>query len=59
MPAEAPDPDAVFIRLALDQARNAWTLGDLPVGALVVKDGQVLATGFNHPIGNADPTAHA
>jgi tRNA(adenine34) deaminase len=59
LPAEAPDPDAVFIRLALDQARNAWTLGEVPVGALVVKDGQVLATGFNQPIGNADPTAHA
>jgi tRNA(adenine34) deaminase len=31
----------------------------VPVGALVVRDGQVIATGFNQPIGNSDPTAHA
>ena len=52
-------PDETFMRLALDQAHNAWALGEVPVGALVVKDGQVLATGFNQPVGNADPTAHA
>jgi tRNA(adenine34) deaminase len=51
--------DDTFMRLALDQAQNAWALGEVPVGALVVKDGQVLATGFNQPVGNADPTAHA
>ncbi len=44
---------------AISQARNAWALGEVPVGALVVKDGQVIATGFNQPIGNHDPTAHA
>jgi tRNA(adenine34) deaminase len=53
------DPDAVFMRLALDQACNAWALGEVPVGAVVVKDGTVIATGFNQPIGNSDPTAHA
>tara|TARA_R110001599_G_scaffold64023_3_gene178513 strand:- start:89184 stop:89675 length:492 start_codon:yes stop_codon:yes gene_type:complete len=47
------------MRQALDQARNAWALGEVPVGALVVKDGEVIATGFNQPIGNHDPTAHA
>jgi len=47
------------MRQALDQAHNAWALGEVPVGALVVKDGQVIATGFNQPIGTHDPTAHA
>ncbi|SNS77609.1 tRNA(adenine34) deaminase [Noviherbaspirillum humi] len=51
--------DELFMRQALDQAHNAWALGEVPVGAVVVKDGQVIATGFNQPIGNHDPTAHA
>jgi tRNA(adenine34) deaminase len=51
--------DQLFMRQALDQAQNAWTLGEVPVGAVVVKDGQVVATGFNQPIGTHDPTAHA
>jgi tRNA(adenine34) deaminase len=51
--------DAVFMRQAISQARNAWALGEVPVGAVVVKDGQVVATGFNQPIGTHDPTAHA
>lgn len=51
--------DAVFMRQAIDQARNAWALGEVPVGAVVVKDGEVIATGFNQPIGTHDPTAHA
>jgi tRNA(adenine34) deaminase len=56
----APVPaEETFMRLALDQAHNAWALGEVPVGAVVVKDGQVIATGFNQPVGNADPTAHA
>jgi tRNA(adenine34) deaminase len=58
----SPEPasaDETFMRLALDQAHNAWALGEVPVGAVIVKDGRVLATGFNQPVGNADPTAHA
>lgn len=51
--------DENFMRLALDQAHNAWALSEVPVGAVVVKDRQILATGFNQPIGNTDPTAHA
>lgn len=51
--------DELRMRQALDQARNAWSLGEVPVGAVVVKDGEVIATGFNQPIGNHDPTAHA
>lgn len=51
--------DPVYMRQALDQAHNAWALGEVPVGALVVRDGQIIATGFNQPIGTDDPTAHA
>jgi tRNA(adenine34) deaminase len=58
-PARETRVDDVFMDIALDQAKNAWALGEVPVGAVVVKDGQVLATGFNQPIGNSDPTAHA
>ncbi|MES2739961.1 MAG: tRNA adenosine(34) deaminase TadA [Pseudomonadota bacterium] len=61
MPAQPdgmPD-DAAFMRLALIQAQSAWDLGEVPVGAVVVKDGVVIAAGFNQPIGRHDPTAHA
>ena len=47
------------MRLALDQAHNAWLVGEVPVGAVILKDGQVLATGYNRPITTHDPTAHA
>jgi tRNA(adenine34) deaminase len=52
-------PDQDFMRLALEQAQQAWKLGEVPVGAVVVKDGEVIATGFNQPIAGHDPTAHA
>ncbi len=55
----ASPPDSVFMRLALDQAHNAALLGEVPVGAVLVRSGVVLATGYNHPIGSHDPTAHA
>lgn len=45
--------------LALEQAQLAWQHGEVPVGAVVVCDGVVIATGFNQPIGRHDPTAHA
>ena len=51
--------DLGFMQLALDQARLAALAGEVPVGAVVVKDGKVLATGRNTPIGEHDPTAHA
>jgi len=54
------DPQAErFMALALEQAQLAWDRGEVPVGAVVVKDGQVIATGFNQPISGHDPTAHA
>jgi tRNA(adenine34) deaminase len=51
--------DDAFMRLAIDQAHNAWSVGEVPVGAVIVHQGKVLATGYNHPIGTCDPTAHA
>ena len=51
--------EQAFMHLAMDQARNAWVLGEVPVGAVVVHEGVVIATGFNQPIGSSDPTAHA
>jgi tRNA(adenine34) deaminase len=52
-------PDSDFMALALAQAQHAWTLGEVPVGAVVVKDGELIAVGYNQPIGRHDPTAHA
>jgi len=46
---------AVAIALAAEAARN----GEVPVGAIVVKDGAIIGRGSNRPIGAADPTAHA
>lgn len=51
--------DAVFMTLALAQARAAMAAGEVPVGAVVVRAGQVIATGSNAPIGRRDPSAHA
>ena len=51
--------DAYFMEQAIAQARRAEALGEVPVGAVVVRDGAVIATGYNHPIGTHDPTAHA
>jgi tRNA(adenine34) deaminase len=48
-----------FMRLALEQAQMAAKAGEVPVGAVVVKDHQVIAAGFNSPISGHDPSAHA
>ncbi len=53
-----PD-DTAFMRLALQEARAAAAAGEVPVGAVVVKDGVVIGTGRNAPIALHDPTAHA
>jgi len=47
------------MRLALAEAHTAAEAGEVPVGAVVVRDGQVIATGRNAPIAGRDPTAHA
>jgi tRNA(adenine34) deaminase len=75
MPAESATPvvatpaDEYAMRLALDQAHNAWLVGEVPVGAVIVRPAslrdpgelgvQVVATGYNRPITTHDPTAHA
>ena len=51
--------DERFMALALAQAQLAWNAGEVPVGAVLVKDGAVIAVGRNAPIGSSDPTAHA
>jgi len=51
--------DEQAMRIALDQAQNAWLVGEVPVGAVIVRAGQVIATGYNRPITEHDPTAHA
>ena len=57
-------PDAMrehepFMRLALEQAALARDSGEVPIGAVVVKDGAVVGRGSNRPIRSSDPTAHA
>lgn len=47
------------MRTALECARKAADAGEVPVGAVVVKDGRVIGKGFNQPIASHDPTAHA
>jgi tRNA(adenine34) deaminase len=51
--------DAAFMRSALELAREARRRGEVPVGAVVVRDGAIVGEGFNQPIGSCDPTAHA
>lgn len=51
--------DEHAMRLALDQALNAQLAGEVPVGAVILRQGQVIATGYNRPITTHDPTAHA
>ena len=51
--------DDAAMRLALDQAQLAWRAGEVPVGAVVLRDGRLIAAGHNQPITTHDPTAHA
>ncbi|HHM05949.1 MAG TPA: tRNA adenosine(34) deaminase TadA [Gammaproteobacteria bacterium] len=51
--------DERWMRRALELARRARDEGEVPVGAVVVQDGAVLAEGWNRPIATHDPTAHA
>jgi tRNA(adenine34) deaminase len=59
MSADPTPHDESAMRLAIDQARNAWLVGEVPVGAVILRAGQVIATGYNRPITEHDPTAHA
>ncbi|MFC5301138.1 tRNA adenosine(34) deaminase TadA [Azospira restricta] len=51
--------DEFFMREAMSLARSAECLGEVPVGAVIVRDGEIVGRGFNSPIGESDPTAHA
>jgi tRNA(adenine34) deaminase len=51
--------DADFMRMALEQAAMAQAHGEVPVGAVLTTDNEVIATGANCPIRSNDPTAHA
>jgi tRNA(adenine34) deaminase len=44
---------------ALEEARRARDAGEVPIGAVVAVDGEIVGRGFNQPIGSGDPTAHA
>lgn len=51
--------DTEYMQIALDLARQAALNGEVPVGAIIVKDGVIIGSGSNAPIGLLDPTAHA
>lgn len=51
--------DEEFMRAALDLALQAAACGEVPVGAVLVRDGEILGRGYNQPIGLHDPSAHA
>ena len=59
MTAPHSPEDLGFMQLALRQAQAASDAGEVPVGAVVVRAGQVIATGHNAPLSSHDPTAHA
>ena len=51
--------DRQFMQQALEQAELAALAGEVPVGAVIVRDGEVISKAFNKPITNHDPSAHA
>ena len=51
--------DEFFMRAALELAQQAGLFGEVPVGAVVVKNGEIIGRGSNAPIGRHDPSAHA
>lgn len=53
------DSDAHFMQLALEEARAAAAGGEVPVGALIVYEGKIIARSSNRTIRDCDPTAHA
>ena len=58
-PGSHPMDDAHWMGLALEEAARAAQAGEVPIGAIVVLDGRLLAAGHNQPIATHDPTAHA
>jgi tRNA(adenine34) deaminase len=56
---QASSADTRFMRLALAEALHARTEGEVPVGAVIVRAGDVIASGHNRTVAANDPTAHA
>ena len=59
MPTNRLTKDSAWMRLALEQAEDAGAAGEVPVGAVIVRDGDLLARGANAMVASGDPTAHA
>jgi tRNA(adenine34) deaminase len=56
---EIPNPDVLFMEAALDEARLGAQRGEVPIGAIIVYDGLIIARAGNRTITDCDPTAHA
>ena len=59
MPTSLESPDTYWMRYALELALKAARAGEVPVGAVLVRDNKIIGEGWNRPIGSCDPTAHA
>lgn len=59
MTSETDSLDIFWMQRALELARKAQALGEVPIGAVLVRDDQIIGEGFNAPISQQDPTAHA
>jgi tRNA(adenine34) deaminase len=56
---DAAPTDEFFMQRAIELARQAEALGEVPVGCVIVRDGEIIGEGFNQPIVSHDPSAHA
>jgi tRNA(adenine34) deaminase len=56
---QSPMPDELWMEEALRCAQRGLELGEVPVGAVVVRDGEIVGRGWNRNIADSDPTAHA
>ena len=54
-----PSPSDVFMEAAIEQARRGFDAGEVPIGAVLVVNGEIVARAYNRPITSSDPTAHA
>lgn len=59
MTVEIPFSDEYWMQQAYEQAASAVLIGEIPVGAIIVSNNQIIGAGFNAPISLNDPTAHA
>lgn len=59
LPSSFDEQDRFFMQRAIELAKQAESFNEVPVGAVIVKDGEVIGEGFNQPIAKHDPSAHA